>query len=216
MERQNILIVDDHPMLAEGLASLLKNTKPKHNAVVANCGAKAKEHISETAFDVAVVDVSLPDIDGIELVTWLRNAAPTLHIIIYTVHDEPWVIREMLTAGADAIVLKDDEMSEFVMALESVCAGLHYFSTRFQSLAESAMHGFTAREIEIMQHISHGMKSGDIAHKLFISENTVEYHRKKLITRFNAQNTAHMISMAIGMGLISPMNGKEALENLAN
>lgn len=200
--RKRILIVDDHPVIVEGLAALLGNSGSLYNTVKAGCGKSALGAMAANHADVAIMDYSLPDMTGAELVGKLREIKPCLHTIIYTAHDEPWVVKDIIEAGADAVVLKDDNMEELVMAVESVCAGLPYSSSRFMSIAEQMDRDFSSREVDILQMMSEGMRSRDIACRLFISENTVEYHRKKLKQRLGAQNEAHLIALAINKGVI--------------
>lgn len=201
-QNRRLLIVDDHAMVAEGIASVLKKSHPHSNIITAMTGSKAIEAAQNQEIDVAIVDVSLPDIDGLTLIKELRRVQTDIRIVVYTIHDEPWVVREMLCAGAKAVVLKSDDTSELILAIESVCAGMRYFSTRFNTAIENLDHDFTPRDIEILQHIRDGETSGDIAKQLFVSENTVEYHRHKLMNRLQATNNAHMIAVAIRQGLI--------------
>lgn len=200
--KKRILIVDNHPLIVEGLVSLLGGNDGLYHTIKASNGKSALSIMRANRVDVAIIDYSLSDMNGAELIDSLRKINQGLHTIIYTGHDEPWVVKDIIDAGAEAVVLKDDNMKELVMAVESVCAGLPYFSNRFTSIAEQLNKTFSSREVDILQMMSAGMKSRDIACRLFISENTVEYHRKKMKQRLGAQNEAHLIAIAINRGII--------------
>lgn len=204
MKRLRIIIVDDHPILAEGIASLLDGKGNGHDIVKVRTGSEAVCAVSSSTFDLAVVDLSLPDIDGMELIRSLRKSNSRLLIVVYTMHDEPWVMKELQLVKADAVVLKNDDMDELILAVESVCIGIPYYSARFKRLADDAQRVLTMREADILQYVSDGLQSNEIAKRLFVTENTIEYHRRKLMKRFGANNNASLVSMAIAKGLVKP------------
>lgn len=203
---KRILIIDDHPIVAEGVESLLNRMAAKHSITKVKTGTEALSIIKKKNINVAIVDYSLPDINGTELIHRLQETAPKMRTVIYTEHDEPWVINELLATGADAVVLKSDDMEELVVAVESVSIGLPYLSKRFTSAKSDADRNFTPREIDILQLICSGLHSRDIAETLCISEHTVDYHRKKLIHKLGATNNTHLVSIAVASGLVKPEN----------
>lgn len=204
MNTTKILIVDDHQVVLEGIASLLSQLTKSQNIMKAQSGADALNLAHCNSIDVAVIDYCLPDIDGASLVNRLRGVSPETHTVIFTEHDELWVIKEIAKAHPDAVVLKSDDMHELVIAVESACIGLSYHSSRFKEIINEAGKTFTPREIEILQHVSQGRKSREIAESLCVSENTVEYHRKKLMRSLGAMNNAHLATIAIAAGLVRP------------
>jgi len=198
------MIVDDHPILAEGIASLLNDRDSKFDIVKARTGSEALKQMKEKAADLAVVDFSLPDIDGTELISSLRKSNPKLLIVVYTMYDEPWIVKELQGVKADAVVLKNDDMGELILAVESVSIGIPYYSARFKRFADDAHRVLTAREADILQYVGDGMQSIEIAKLLCVSENTIEYHRRKLMKRFGVSNNASLVSVSIAKGLIKP------------
>lgn len=204
MKKTKLVIIDDHPILAEGIASLLDRKGSSYDITRARTGEEALEKISSDMADVAVVDVSLPDMDGTELIGRLRKVNPLLHVVVYTMHDEPWVVKGLQRAEADAVVLKSDDMEELIIAIESARLGIPYFSPRFRSLAANSSCGLKNREMEILQYVGDGMQSVEIAKRLCVTENTIEYHRRKLMRKFGASNNASLVSMAIAKGVIKP------------
>lgn len=202
MNTKKILIVDDHPIVLEGIALVLNQLAEAHNIIKAQTRSDAIKLVSDANIDIAVVDFSLPDIEGVQLIDRLRKARPEVRIVIFTEHDELWVMKEIALAHPDAVVLKSDDMHELVIAVESASIGLNFYSTNFKSVADEAETMYTPREIEILQQVSQGHQSRDIAQQLCVSENTVEYHRKKLMRRLGATNNAHLTSLAIAAGII--------------
>lgn len=203
IRNKRILVVDDHPVVLIGMATQLSDLTAKCQIEQATSGAAALQKATTEAFQLAVIDFSLPDITCADFIRQLRECCPELRIILYTAHDEPWVIREMQTAGVDAVVLKDDNMAELQKALQAIERGQTYFSGRFKQVATEQACSITRREIDILRCMSAGMDSHAIACQLYVSENTVEYHRKKLMRRFGAQNSANLVSIAIRKGLIA-------------
>lgn len=204
MDNKRILIVDDHPIVAAGLAMLFAKHFSDYSILKAATGEQALDTVKHNSIGVVTVDVSLPDINGTELVPLIKKADGKVGVVVYTEHDEPWIIAELLKGGCNAIVLKDEDPRELIIAVESVGIGIPYFSSRFKALAANAEKSFTSREVEILQLISKGFTGQEIADKLCVSANTVEYHRKKLIKRFGANNNAHMVALALNKGIIRP------------
>lgn len=204
MKSRHILIVDDHPIVAEGMATMLATHDACNDITKVGTGAEAINAIATKHFDLAIVDFSLPDTDGPSLILQLRMRCHKLHIIIYTMHDEPWVVRAVMAANADAVVLKSDDMSEMITAINAVDNGQKYISKRFQQVVAKDGRTFTTREVEIMQLLSMGLSTRETAAKLCISESTVEYHRRKLMTRLGANNNAQLAALATAAGIIAP------------
>lgn len=204
MQEKKILIVDDHPIVLEGIALILNQITNEHNIIKALTGNDALKHASETPIDVAVIDFYLPDIDGTVLINRLKEVSPQTRIVIFTEHDELWVIKEIGQTRPDAVVLKSDDMHELLIAVESASIGLTFRSSNFKAIANEKENAFTPREIEILKYVSKGQQSREVARQLCISENTVEYHRKKIMRRLGATNNAHLISIAISTGIIKP------------
>ena len=202
MTYPNILIIDDHPIVAEGIKALLNSHHAQFEVKVTLTAAEALKTTQTWKPDVAIVDVSLPDMACARLIKLLSDTKPSIKIVVYTMHDEPWVVKELEKVKADAIVLKDDDIGELIVAIESVMVGIPFCSQRFKKLLVKDENTLTDRETEILQHLGTGLTSKEIGEKLFISENTVEYHRKKLMARLKANNTANLISIAMSKGFI--------------
>lgn len=196
-----ILVVDDHPIVRKGIAALLCHTTAATIAE-ASCAAEAIDISRKQSVDIAVTDLELPDANGLQLITRLRCTMPQTRIVVYTMHEEPWIIDELQDANVDAIVLKGDDPYELQMAVESVKIGIGYYSSRFKKCADNAPGCLTEREKEVLQMMCDGMSSKLIAEKMCVSENTVEYHRKQILRRIGAKNNVQAVSIALKEGLL--------------
>lgn len=196
-----ILVVDDHPIVRKGIAALLCHTTAATIAE-ASCAAEAIDISRKQSVDIAVIDLELPDANGLQLITRLRCTMPQTRIVVYTMHEEPWIIDELQDANVDAIVLKGDDPYELQMAVESVKIGIGYYSSRFKKCADNAPGRLTEREKEVLQMMCDGMSSKLIAEKMCVSENTVEYHRKQILRRIGAKNNVQAVSIALKEGLL--------------
>ena len=196
-----ILVVDDHPIVRKGIAALLCHTTVATIAE-ASCAAEAIDISRKQSIDIAVIDLELPDANGLQLITRLRCTMPKMRIVVYTMHEEPWIIDELQDANVDAIVLKGDDPYELQMAVESVKIGIGYYSSRFKKCADNAPGRLTEREKEVLQMMCDGMSSKLIAEKMCVSENTVEYHRKQILRRIGAKNNVQAVSIALKEGLL--------------
>lgn len=196
-----ILVVDDHPIVRKGIAALLCHTTAATIAE-ASCAAEAIDISRKQSVDIAVIDLELPDANGLQLITRLRCTMPKMRFVVYTMHEEPWIIDELQDANVDAIVLKGDDPYELQMAVESVKIGIGYYSSRFKKCADNTPEHLTEREKEVLQMMCDGMSSKLIAEKMCVSENTVEYHRKQILRRIGAKNNVQAVSIALKEGLL--------------
>lgn len=202
MKKQTrILVVDDHAIVRNSLAAFLSAKCEGVTVTEAASCQEAADIAAEDDHTIAIVDLELPDAKGTEVLHKLQNIRPAMRIIVYTMHEEPWLARELLESKAAAIVLKGEETTELVTAVESVAAGMPYFSPRFLTIAASKVE-LSERALEVLQLIAKGMSSREIAEQIFVSENTIEYHRKLILRHLGAKNNAHAVSIAIAKGLI--------------
>lgn len=197
-----ILVVDDHPAIVDFIAKQLRQKAIGDVVLTAHTAEEALEVARNLCIDIAIVDVSLPGMDGLKLISMLRKRQKEMRFIVFTSHDEPWVVSELLNARVESAVLKSENLDELLLAIESVQAGLNYYSKRFADLVNRDEEPFAERDLEILRRISCGDKSEDIARRLYVSVNTVEYHRHKIMCRLQANNNAHMVAIAMKRGLI--------------
>jgi DNA-binding NarL/FixJ family response regulator len=202
----NILLVDDHSMVIEGMKAILSQIP-----VVAIVGTAVNAFEAIAAFktntvQVAFVDINLPDVSGVELCAKIKKEFPATHVIGLSTFKQRSYISQMIANGASGYLLKSADKEEIEEAIHAVLVGKMYFSsdinTQQQSVSNDDLPTLTRREKEILQLIAQGMRSNEIAEKLFLSPYTVDTHRKNLLTKFNVSNTAMLIKSAAEFGLL--------------
>ena len=202
--KTNILIVDDHQIVAHGLQALLSRENCVKSIDTATTAEKALLLSKKKSYGIYIIDVELPDISGLELTERLQAISPEASFIFHTMHEEIWTIKAMMAAGADAIVLKSDDLSDLTAAVKAVATGNSYYSQRFDEYCRRYEQEQmpTQQELEILKAIAAGESTNDIAKRMCISSNTIEYHRKRLFRKLGASNMADMVARAIRSGLL--------------
>lgn len=210
-----LLIADDHRVLLDGLISLLKKEKNFEIAATAENGREVIEYVSKTDFDICLLDISMPEVDGIEAAKWIIKNKPQTKIIILTTHDEEEIIAEMLGMGVAGYLLKNSTRLELVSAINRVMSGKPFFS---EEVSDAIINGYakhiekrnkpgetvmlTHREKEIVQLLAKEYTNDKMAHELHISYRTVETHRKNIMQKTGAHNLAGLLKYAYGNGLL--------------
>ena len=201
-----VFIVDDHYMVIEGIRSLLQNESGiewvGHASNAGSCLAFLRQQLP----DVILMDINLPDKNGIELCKEVRQLYPSVFIIGLSTFNQQSFIQKMMENGASGYVLKNATQEELMEAIKAVANGKTYFSDeaalslRKNNAGETPV--LTRREKEVLELIADGMTNNEIAAKLFISVTTVDTHRKNLLAKFDARNIASLIKSAMQMQLI--------------
>lgn len=202
--KKNILIVDDHPIVSTGLQALIEHTGEYGKIFVANNIASSRLLLKQEDIDIAIIDLELQDANGMELIKYIHQTHISTKILVYTMHEELWTIRQLMKEDADAIVMKGDNPQEVLIALRKIEQGKGYFSQQFMRLInsqDSSEISLSNREAEVLEHISNGLSTNDIAQQLNISNNTVEFHRHNLMKKLSANNMAQLVKKAIQLGL---------------
>ncbi len=201
-----VFITDDHYMIVEGIRSLLQNEEgiewTGHAMNAASCLAFLKNYQP----DVILMDINLPDKSGIDLCKEVKTMYPLIHIIGLSSFNQQSYIQKMLDNGASGYVLKNATREELVEAIEMVMQGDKFLSDEAASAVkrndDAKIPIITRREKEVLLLIADGMTNNQIADKLFISATTVDTHRKNLLAKFHAKNTATLIRLAAQYQLI--------------
>ena len=202
--KKNILIVDDHPIVSTGLQALIEHTGEYGKIYVNNNITSSRLLLSQKDIHIAIIDLELQDANGMELITYIHQTHINTKILVYTMHEELWTIRQLMKEDADAIVMKGDNPQEVLIALRKIEQGKGYFSQQFMRLINSQDTSeitLSNREAEVLEHISNGLSTNDIAQQLNISNNTVEFHRHNLMKKLSANNMAQLVKKAIQLGL---------------
>ncbi len=201
----SILIVDDHPIVAEGIRKLIHDSRAAQVIGVAGTAKACLDFLRWEKPDVVLLDIGLPDISGVELCRSIKSKDPSQKILALTTFNERSTVASMMKAGADGYVLKNSETAEIIEAIQEVHNGSKYLCDNAESLLKEKTTNqllLTSREKEVLKLIADGFTNQEIAEKLFISPLTVDSHRKNLITKLEARNTASLIKIALDKGLL--------------
>ncbi len=201
----NVYLTDDHTLLVEGVTSALAQTDDiritRSFATLTACRIALAKELP----DVLLLDLSMPDGDGVEFCKELARDYPALKVVVLTVHDEYSLVKRALDSGVAGYVLKSISTDELREAIRRVCKGERYISAEITSLMRKRASNevsLTTREKEILQMLAEGLSSAKIAQALFISETTVKWHRQNLLSKFGAANTGELVSTAMKKKLI--------------
>lgn len=205
LSKMNVAVVDDHDLIREGLNSVLKNGGVGNVDKFSTATALIEHLDNGHSYDFYVIDLELPDIDGFVLIEMIRARFPVTRIIVSTIHDEIWTLRKLLARDVNAIIYKSGDGSEVMKAITTVLKGHNYYCQEalqaMNNAEDSSLHP-TARELEVLYQIAQGKTSKEIAAAMFVSDNTVEAHRKQLFAKLNAINVADLIVKAIDKGYL--------------
>lgn len=211
MEKTRIIIADDHQLFRNGLKILLNAFPEFEVSGEASNGEEFLKILKTTPADVALMDINMPEMDGIEATRKGLKLFPDLHIIALSMYGEEEYYNKMVDAGAKGFLLKDSDISEVKEAILTVKKGGNYFSQELlyhviQKIkhreSESKLANLSKREKEILFKICEGLSNQEIADTLFISKRTVDKHRANLLGKTNSKNTASLILFAIRNKLI--------------
>ncbi len=201
-----VFIVDDHYMVVEGIRSLLQNEKNIEWAGHASNAASCLAFLQKQLPDVILIDINLPDKSGIDLCKEVNEKYPSVFIIGLSTFNQQSFIEKMMGNGASGYVLKNATQEELMEAIQTVMKGKTFLSEEAsQSLRKNADADrpvITRREKEILKLIAEGLTNIEIAQKIFISSSTVDTHRKNLLAKLNARNTAALVKIAFQYELI--------------
>jgi two-component system response regulator NreC len=214
-QRYRVVIAEDHTIIREGLRSLLNQAKDFNIVGEAADGREALRLVERSKPDLVLTDLSMPRMDGTDVIGAIKKQSPDTKVIALTIHRAEEYVLATLRAGADGYVLKEATYEELMMAIRSVLKGKHYLSPEISGkLIEGYLEGrkfykldslwetLTKREREILKLIAEGFKSKEIADYLCISVHTVETHRSALMKKLNLHNTAALVALAIEKGLV--------------
>jgi DNA-binding NarL/FixJ family response regulator len=210
-----ILIADDHGIVREGLRSLIEKEADMEVIGEATNGLQAVELAKRLAPDAVVMDISMPDLNGIDATRQIRSDNPETRVIVLSIHAEGHIVKEALSAGASGYVLKTYLFDELSHALRSVHENGYYLSPKAANVVVDAYLDdsakarapnavqLTGREREVLQLIAEGKTSKQIALMLHVSQKTIETHRRKLLEKIEASGVAELTKYAIRAGITS-------------
>ena len=218
MNNISIFIADDHQLFREGLKSLFKSDKEINIIGEADCGSATIQFVKDNPPDVLLLDIDMPDMNGIETTYYIRRKTNRINILILSNYCSYQHIIEVLKAGAKGFILKNATKEDLINAIKVVSTGNSYFSKEVSEIIASKIVAakeeslilnnsedikLSQREKEILVWIAKGYTNSKIAEKLFLSTHTVITHRRNLLQKINARNTADLVRYASQRGLIT-------------
>ncbi len=207
-----IYIVDDHQMLIDGLKALLSDER--HISLVGeNTSSKvALKEVGEYRPDIVLTDINMPEMDGIELTREIKKQQPEVKVIALSMYGERETISDMLKAGVSAYILKNTGKQELLKAIEKVASGGTFFSDEvsaemMRTYPEQAAKeiSLSQREIEVIELIAREYTNAKIAEALFISERTVETHRKNIFRKTDTKSVIGLLKYCVDKRIIRPL-----------
>lgn len=206
----HILLVDDHDLVLQGLKRIVECSLPEITHIyTASTGQEVLQLIASQHFDLYLLDIELPDISGLEVIVRIRERDPQARIIINTMHEEIWFIKDLLQSNVSGILFKSVNSNMIIEAIRTVLRGHSYYCPYAEHVRlqmrrsdEGRREELTLRELDVLKCISEGKNTQEIAQALCVSVNTVDTHRRHLMEKLEARNVADLIMTAISRGII--------------
>ncbi len=217
MPEIKLLLVDDHQVVRTGLRMLLEGQPDMTIVGEADSGLQALEKAKELAPDVVVMDITLPDISGIEATRHIKDELPNVSVIALTIHEDEQYFFEMLQAGASGYVPKRAAPEDLITSIRAAFAGEIYIYPSLakalvadflgrstQESEKASLDGLTTREQEVLSLLAKGLSNDEIGDALQISKHTVARHRENLMRKLELHSRSELVKYAIRKGIISP------------
>jgi DNA-binding NarL/FixJ family response regulator len=213
--KTKILLVDDHKILREGICSLIREYDDIEVIGEAADGNTALQMVKQLLPDLVIMDISMPDMNGIDATRMIRNEHPDIKIIALSMHHDKQFVSEIFRAGASGYLIKDSAFDELDHAIRIVMSGKTYINPQIASLVVESLVSqsstpttqsfslLTEREREVLQLIAEGRSTKQIAYDLRVSSKTVESHRRQVMGKLNIRSVAELTKFAIREGLTS-------------
>jgi len=216
MSNLQILIADDHDVVRKGLRMLIEERPGWIVCAEARSGREAVTLAAEHQPDIVVLDVSMPDLNGLEATRLIRKAAPKSEVLVITHHDSDEMAAQVLEAGARGYVLKSDSDQDLVHAIDALSRHKPYFTSRVMDMfltnrangvadsPDAMRHRLTPREIEILQLLAEGKTAKEVASALGIATKTSDTHRTNIMRKLNLHSVAELVRYAIRNKIVEP------------
>lgn len=202
MNKTKILVVDDHAIVLDGIKSLLAEIENAEITATAINANDALSLLKQTKAELVITDINMPGMDGLEFIKTIRSDFPPTKIIVLSLHDEAHFVRNIMKQRVQGYILKNDASSELVEAVQRILAGKTFFSSKISQVMMEQINSpaseklLTERELEIIKLIAEEKSNKQIADKLFISERTVETHRKNIFRKTETNTLVGLMKFA--------------------
>jgi DNA-binding NarL/FixJ family response regulator len=207
-----VFLADDHAVVREGLKALINSQSDMDVVAEAGDGRTARERLQKCQADIAVIDLSMPEMNGVQLTEWLAQAFPNIKVVALTVHQDTGYLKRLIQAGAKGYVVKRAAAEELIRALRKVWGGETYVDpTLGGRLVERERHvttnvsgavdrALTDREVEVARLIAQGYSNKEVASRLRISVKTVETHKARVLEKLGIQSRVELVQYAMDEG----------------
>jgi DNA-binding NarL/FixJ family response regulator len=207
MSRENpirIALADDHPVVRQGLAAILASEPGMAVIAEARDGREAVELFRRERPDVMLIDLKMPELDGVAAITAIRADFPRANLLVLTTYDRDEEIYQSLRAGARGYLLKDAPVEELLAAIRAAAIGQRYLPPGIaEKLAEHVMYAeLTERELEVLRLMARGMSNREIGQELFITEGTVKAHVNNILSKLGVSDRTQAVTTALKRGLV--------------
>jgi DNA-binding NarL/FixJ family response regulator len=218
MKNLRILIADDHDLMRRGVKALIQSHSGWEVCGEAHTGREAVSQAEELKPDVLILDVSMPDLNGLEAARRIRKAAPNVEILVLSMHYSDQLIRDILEAGVRGYIVKSDSDRDLIIAVETLANHKPFFTPRATEVLlgnfntgrptgegpESARDRLTSREREIVQLLAEGKSSKEVAASLCISVKTAETHRANIMRKLRLHTVSELVRYAVKNQIVEP------------
>lgn len=217
MSAIRVTLSDDHPVVLAGIKVLLSDAKDIEIVGEATTGPSARQIVHDLMPDIAIIDISLPGMSGIELTRDLSQTSPSVKVLALTVHEDRAYVQPMLQAGAKGYLLKRSAADELIRALHAIAEGGIYIdpaiavkALRLDPRETDATRGLVqaelaSRELEVLQMVARGFSNKEISIKLDVNIKTVETHRARAVAKLGLRNRADIVRYAVSQGWLADL-----------
>jgi DNA-binding NarL/FixJ family response regulator len=198
-------IVDDHKMLVEGLSASINESGIAEVVAISHSVAECRNKLAEGTVDVLLLDINLPDGNGIDFCLEIKKKYPDMEILMLTTYDKPSIVNRAMKNGASGYILKNSLSEEVIAGIETVMKGELFLCEQIDILPKKRFENpicLTARDKDILRLIADGYNNQEIADKLFLGVETIKSYRKVIIRKLNAKNSMLLVKIAIEEKLI--------------
>ena len=210
-----VLLADDHVLIRHGIKNIIKKDERFKVVGEVSNGKQLMGFLEESEVDLIILDISMPDIGGMEAIGLVKGKYPWIKILMLTMHQNKQYFYNAMAAGADGYLMKDDSDGELLVAIEKVLSGKSYISpymtdefaddviSMYRNERRSPFQELTKREKEVLQFVVQGLTSKQMAEHLNLSQRTIDHHRSSLLRKFNRKNSVDLVNYAVRNGFVS-------------
>lgn len=188
-----ILAIDDHPIVLQGIQALA--TSLDNVSCITKSDIRLEELPADSAYDLCILDLGICGKQSGDVIARLRSRMPACRILVYTMHEEPWIANELSALDVEGAVSKNSPLNELREAIHALRDGRRYYDLTFaQLMRPSTCNGLTWQETQVLKHIMNGLSNVEIARTMSLSINTIKTHRRKIMQKLEASNVMQLMN----------------------